>query len=393
MPSSILVLNAGSSSLKFGLFEAAGDRIALTLKGMFEGLREDPHFTAKDASGNVLVERRLDFDGRDLERVSGALLEWIDDQDHSNALVAVGHRIVHGGSDFVSPAVLTDETIGQLDALTPLAPLHQPACLALARAFITLRPDLQNVGCFDTAFHSGLKPPVSRYAIPRHYEETGVRKFGFHGLSYEFIARRLKEMSPKLAASRTIAAHLGSGCSLCALRDGRSLDTTMGFTPLDGLVMSTRSGSVDPGLLLYLQQARGMSVKDIEQVLYHQSGLLGVSGVSSDVRELLASEDARAAEALDLFTLRIARETAALTATLEGLEVLVFSGGVGEHAWQIRERICARLSWLGVRLDSAANRVNVGRISSRESQVSVFVIPTNEELTVACHVNHLLTIE
>ncbi|MBZ9872827.1 acetate/propionate family kinase, partial [Mesorhizobium sp. BR1-1-9] len=298
-------------------------------------------------------------------------------------LSAVGHRIVHGGERFSAPVLLTGEIVEALDSLTPMAPLHQPAGLAPVRAISKLLPGLPQIGCFDTAFHRTLEPPVNRYALPRKFEESGIRRYGFHGLSYEFVAGQLQALSPGLRGKRCVVAHLGSGCSLCAMREGRSLDTTMGFTALDGLMMATRPGAIDPGVLLYLQQARGMSVKELETLLYHKSGLLGVSGVSADVRTLLGSKDPRAAEAIDLFTFRIAREIGAMGATLQGFEALVFTGGIGEHSWQIREAVCERLRWLDVLLDANANQSGKGRITGEGSAVEVYAITTNEELIIA----------
>jgi acetate kinase len=272
-----------------------------------------------------------------------------------------------------------------LDALTPLAPLHQPRCLAPMRTILSLRSEVPQIACFDTAFHHGLAPPVSRFALPRRFEEIGIRRYGFHGLSYEYIAGRLADLSPALAGSRTVVAHLGNGASLCAMRNGQSVDTTMGLTALDGLVMGTRCGAIDPGVLLYLQQALKMSVSEVERLLYHESGLLGVSGISQDARTLLASSDPKAAEALDLFVFRIAREVAAMANSLGGLECLVFTGGIGEHADAVRSAVCARLRWLGVELDPEANDHSRAQISARESRVDVRIIPTDEEIMIARH--------
>jgi acetate kinase len=297
----------------------------------------------------------------------------------------VGHRIVHGGPQFAAPVAITSEVLAALEALTPLAPLHQPLGLRPVEALARARPQLLQVACFDTAFHHGLQPPVSRYAIPRAYEAKGIRRYGFHGLSYEHIARRLGEISPHLLARKAVVAHLGSGASLCAMQDGISVDTTMGFSALDGLVMATRPGAIDPGILLYLLEEEGMSPKALEEMLYHRSGLLGVSGLSGDMRELLASEDARAREAVELFTFRIARETAALANSLDGLELLVFTGGIGEHAAPIRAMVASRLRWLGVRLDPAANAEAAERIDAPQSAVEIRIIPADEELAIARH--------
>jgi len=297
--------------------------------------------------------------------------------------LAVGHRVVHGGQDFVAPVLLTDPIIDALHVLTPLAPLHQPRCLSPIRAILSLRPGLPQVGCFDTAFHHGLAPSVSCFTSPRSFDKHGIRRYGFHSLSFEFVARRLREISPELAGKRTVVAHLGNGASLCAMHDGASIDTTMGLTPLDGLMMGTRCGAIDPGVLLYLQQGLGMSVGEVEHVLYQQSGLLGVSGLSGDMRVLLASDDPRATEAVDLFTFRIAREIAAMANSLAGLDCLVFTGGISEHAQEVRQNICQRLEWLGVEIDRAANDRTDMCIHTERSHVDIRVIAANEEVMIA----------
>ncbi|WP_318012671.1 acetate/propionate family kinase [Mesorhizobium sp. BR1-1-14] len=382
--SAILALNAGSSSLKFGLFEAGSQEgPVLTVSGACEDLDDEPSLVAKDASGKSIFKRAVKPASPPVEVLLRDLFDVLDPYLAQAPLSAVGHRIVHGGKRFSTPVLLTGEIVEALDALTPMAPLHQPAGLAPVRAISKLLPGLPQIGCFDTAFHRTLEPPVNRYALPREFEESGIRRYGFHGLSYEFVAGQLQALSPGLRGKRCVVAHLGSGCSLCAMREGRSLDTTMGFTALDGLMMATRPGAIDPGVLLYLQQARGMSVKELETLLYHKSGLLGVSGVSADVRTLLGSKDPRAAEAIDLFTFRIAREIAAMGATLQGIEALVFTGGIGEHSWQIREAVCERLRWLDVLLDANANRSGKERITGEGSAVDVYAIATNEELIIA----------
>ncbi|WP_245444919.1 acetate/propionate family kinase [Pseudaminobacter soli (ex Li et al. 2025)] len=386
----ILTLNAGSSSLKFGLYQVEPDgKIEQRLRGVFESLSDTPRFSVKDATGKLLVDKSLTAVSPPTETLLRELIVVLDPFLGSERLEAVGHRIVHGGSRFVKPTRLTDDILKELEALTPIAPLHQPASLRPVKAFLALRPDIPQIGCFDTAFHSTLKSPANRYAIPREYEQMGIRRYGFHGLSYEFIATRLAEISPGLAAKKTVAAHLGAGCSLCAMQNGKSIDTTMGFTALDGLMMATRSGAIDPGIILYLQQALGLSSGDVEQMLYYRSGLLGVSGISGDVRLLLASDNPHAAEALDLFTFRIAQDIAAMASTMEGLESLVFTAGVGEHATSIREEICRRLRWLGVKLDK--NEASGELISSPDSSVEVRVIPTNEEMTIARQAHALVT--
>jgi acetate kinase len=382
MSKKILVLNAGSSSLKFGLFDTIDTGAKHLFAGEVADIGDKPHLTVKDMDGKIILDRSWPLP-RTQDDILHDILGWADERAGKDELAAVGHRIVHGGSQFIAAARLDQETIDQLSRLTPMAPLHQEACLAPARALRSLRPNLMQIGCFDTAFHSALEPPVSRFAILRSYEESGIRRYGFHGLSYEFIAGRLKEVSPALAGKRTVVAHLGSGASLCAMRNGRSLDTTMGFTPLDGLMMGTRCGTIDPGILLYLQSERGMSAEDLEQLLYHKSGLLGVSGISSDMRTLLSSSDPRAAEAIELFTFEVAKAICAMALTLEGLDCLVFTGGIGEHAAKVRATVCNRLRWLGLELDPQANNADADLISLGSSSVEIRVIRTSEETTIA----------
>jgi acetate kinase len=385
MSKTMLALNAGSSSIKFGLFDLTGASPAYLFAGEISDTGLKPHLTVKDMQGRSVLDRDWPAP-RKQAHILNDILEWTDQKAGSGGLAAVGHRIVHGGSQFVAPVRLTSKTIDELARLTPMAPLHQEACLSPARTLLSLRPDLMQVGCFDTAFHAALEPPVSRFAIPRSYEESGIRRYGFHGLSYEFIAGRLQEVSPDLAGKRIVVAHLGSGASLCAMRDGRSVDTTMGFTPLDGVMMGTRCGTIDPGILLYLQRERGMSAEDLEQLLYHKSGLLGVSGVSSDMRTLLSSSDPHAAEAIDLFAFEAAKAVCAMALTLEGLDCLVFTGGIGEHAAKVRALICSRLRWLGLELDPKADDGAADLVSSGASSVEIRVIATSEETTIAQHV-------
>ncbi|WP_131196937.1 acetate/propionate family kinase [Lichenihabitans psoromatis] len=390
MTDAVLALNAGSSSIKFGLFEArAADGPVLIAKGLLEDQGSEPHFTVRDPAGATFVDRQ--WSGATAhEDLLGALLAWVETHLDGKKLAAVGHRIVHGGLRFVEPVRLTDETIAAIDDLTPLAPLHQPRSLEPIRALRTLRPDLPQVGCFDTAFHHDLAPPVSRYAVPRRFEEAGVRKYGFHGLSYHFIAGRLAEVAPELVARRTVVAHLGNGASLCAMRDGHSRDTTMGFTALDGLVMGTRCGAIDPGVVLHLQKQHGMSADAVEHMLYHEAGLLGVSGLSSDMRTLAESDDLHAHEAIDLFGFHISRETAAMANTLGGLDALVFTGGIGEHSAAVRADVCARLAWLGVEIDTATNDQHGERLATQTSRVEVLCLATDEEIVIARAALHLM---
>ncbi|WP_426610749.1 acetate/propionate family kinase [Bradyrhizobium sp. McL0616] len=379
----VLVLNAGSSSIKFGLFEISAAEPVLLCKGLLDEHEAKPRLMVKSPAGEDLFEKHRTAEDTDGDHLFADVLAFIEDRFGS--LRTVGHRIVHGGPNYSGPVELTEDVYAKLEALTPLAPLHQPRCLAPVHAIRGMRPALTQIACFDTAFHHGLAPPASCFAIPRRFEERGIRRYGFHGLSFEYVAGRLAEIAPELAGRRTVIAHLGNGASLCALHDGRSVDTTMGLTPLDGLVMGTRCGTIDPGVLLYLQQHERMSVEDVEHLLYHESGLLGVSGISADMRTLLASEETAAQEAVDLFTFRVAQEVAVMANTLGGMDCLVFTGGIGEHAREIRSAIGERLGWLGVRMNAAANDAARERIGGGESAVDVLVIPTNEELTIARH--------
>ncbi len=385
---SVLTINGGSSSIKFALFEVDGG-LQRILDGRIEGIglsQGDFRLKSLNSAENfskpiVATDHKVAVD---------ILMDWVQERIKIGTLTAVGHRVVHGGPQYWEPQRITPDMIEALLQLSPFDPEHLPEEILLTEAFHRRFPDLPQIACFDTAFHHGLEPPVSRFALPRHFEEMGLRRYGFHGLSYEYVAGRLAELSQALAGSRTVVAHLGNGASLCAMRNGNSVDTTMGLTALDGLVMGTRCGAIDPGVLLYLLQALKMSIGDVERLLYHESGLLGVSGISHDVRTLLASGDPRAAEALDLFTFRIAREVSALANSLGGLECLVFTGGIGEHASAVRSAVCARLRWLGVEIDPVANDCSKGQISSSESRVDIRIIPTDEEIIIARHCLTLL---
>jgi len=385
MPDAVLVLNAGSSSLKVSLFElAAGNALRLALHGEVDRIGSAPHFRASDLAGAVLADQDWDA-ALDFAPLMTAVLDWIEAHLGDDTLIAVGHRVVHGGADHDQPEPVTPALLDILTALTPLAPLHQPYNLAPIRAIAAARPNLPQIACFDTAFHHGMSATATRLALPRAISAAGVRRYGFHGLSYEYIAGRLRALAPDRAAGRVIAAHLGNGASLCAMHDGRSVDTTMGFTALDGLMMGTRCGSIDPGAVLYLLQQRGLSAAAIEDMLYRRSGLLGVSGLSGDMRSLLASDTTEAAEAIELFVFRAIREIGALTASLGGLDGLVFTAGIGAHAAPVRARICAGLGWLGVSLDPAANAAGAAVISTATSRVEVRVIETDEEAMIARH--------
>ncbi|MGY3530015.1 acetate/propionate family kinase [Bradyrhizobium sp. USDA 4452] len=390
MSDSVLVLNAGSSSIKFGLFDITPAEPKLQCRGLLDEQEKIPRVVVSDASGTQLFEKHRTSGTPEDNDLLNDVFAWIEAYLAGGRLAAVGHRIVHGGRAFYRPVVITEQTIATLEALTPLAPLHQPRCLAPVRAVQALRPELPQIACFDTAFHHNLAPPASRFAIPRQFEERGIRRYGFHGLSFEYVASQLAAIAPQWADKRVVVAHLGNGASLCALQNGSSVDTTMGLTPLDGLVMGTRCGTIDPGVLLYLMQGEKMSVDDVQHLLYERSGLLGVSGVSADMRALLASQKPEAREAVDLFTFRVAAEVAVMANTLAGLDGLVFTGGIGEHAPDIRQRVCDRLSWLGVGIDAVANVQGAQRIAAKDSPVDVLVIPTNEEISLARHCRSLL---
>ncbi len=386
MTDAVLVLNAGSSSLKFALFAADSGNLLLLARGQIEGIGTAPHLLARDAEGATIAEYSWP-EGAALphETFLSFVFELAQDQLDGDRLAAVGHRVVHGGAQFSAPVLIDDTVLAKLNALSPLAPLHQPHNLAAIRAAIAIRPHLPQVACFDTAFHHGHTELVTRFALPRAWHDHGVRRYGFHGLSYEFIAGELRGLDPALAAGRVIVAHLGNGASLCAIQAGRSLDTTMGFTTLEGLVMGSRCGALDPGVILYLQQQRGLTVEAIQTLLYEESGLLGVSGLSADMRDLLASADPAAQQAIDLFIFRIVREIGALAASMGGLDGLVFTAGIGENAPRIRAGVAERLAWAGLALDPDANASNHGLISAPTSRRKAWVIPTNEEAMVARH--------
>jgi acetate kinase len=383
MSNAILTLNAGSSSLKFALFDIADGGVRLSVKGEAEKLDSTPHFMAEDAGGKSLADES--WPDTSFDAVIGKILDWAISHLGRDQLVAVGHRMVHGGPDHTQPERVTPDLLNALDAMVPLAPLHLPHNIAPIRAIARARPGLTQVVTYDTAFHRTMPGVATRIAIPRRYEAEGVRRYGFHGLSYEYISGRLAQVAPALAKGRTIIAHLGNGASLCALLNGKSVDTTMGFSALDGLVMGTRPGDIDPGVLLYLQERDGMTVTALEHMLYNESGLKGVSGLSGDMRTLLASSDPNAKDALAMFIFRLAREIGALTASLGGLDGLVFTAGIGEHAPQIRAMTVEKLDWLGAKLDADANARNAEIISTGDSKLAVLVIPTNEEEIIARH--------
>jgi acetate kinase len=383
----LLVLNAGSSSIKFSVFEV-GERAAapaLRVRGEVDGLGVRPRFVAKDQAGARLADDGLAASATHDDAL-GTMLAWIEARLAGAQLIAAGHRVVHGGVRYASPVRVTPEVMQELEALVPLAPLHQPHNLEAIKALAKRRPALPQVACFDTAFHTTQPAVAQAIALPRSLGEAGIKRYGFHGLSYEYIASVLPEhLGEEGADGRVVVAHLGAGASMCAMRGRRSMATTMGFTALEGLVMGTRTGAIDPGVILYLMTERGMSAGEVTELLYKKSGLLGLSGVSSDVRELLASDSPHAAWALDVFVYRVGRELGSLAAALGGLDALVFTAGIGEHAIPIRARICRDAAWLGVQLDEEANQRGGPCISARGSRATAWVIPTDEELMIARH--------
>ena len=391
MSDAILVVNAGSSSIKFSLFLERGEALDLLLGGQIEGLYSAPRFKARDAAGAVVGERQW-ADGEPLghDGAIAHLAGFLREQLGEHRLAAVGHRVVHGGSAYAAPVRLTAEIVENLEQFIPLAPLHQPHNLKPIRLLLDNQPQLPQVACFDTAFHRNQPEVAQAFALPPAITDRGVLRYGFHGLSYEYIASVLPEVDPRAAAGRSVVLHLGNGASMCAIRAGRSVAGTMGFTAFDGLPMGTRSGNLDPGVVLYLMDELKMDARAIEKLLYQQSGLLGVSGVSSDMRTLLTSDEPRAKFAVELFVYRIGRELGSLAAALGGLDALVFTAGIGEHAAAIRERVCCAAAWLGVELDLAANAAGGPRLSTAGSRVAAWVIPTNEELMIARHTRPLL---
>jgi acetate kinase len=380
----ILVLNAGSSSLKFQIFDITPAGPERLYKGQIDGIGVHPRFRVADRDGAALLDQSYPAaEIPDLAAATGRLRQWLVEHAEGMTLRAIGHRVVHGGPDYDRAVRIDADVLKRLERFEDLAPLHQPNNLAPIRMVMAAAPDMAQVACFDTAFHRGHAPVADCYAIPEALYEEGVRRYGFHGLSYEYIANRLQTVAPDLSAGRIIVAHLGSGASMCAIRGGRSVESTMGFTALDGLPMGTRPGQLDPGVVLYLIDQKGMSAAEVSDLLYKQSGLRGLSGVSNDMRDLLASTDPRAAFAIDHFVHRCAISIGGLTAALGGLDALVFTAGIGENAPQVRARIAERLGWLGAELDAAANERNEMVISAPGSKLRLMVIPTDEELMIA----------
>jgi acetate kinase len=382
----ILVVNAGSSSVKFQIFDSsAPDAPRRLLKGQVDGIGARPRLRAEASDGSPLVDQSYAAtEVADVPTATAVAAEWLR-QTPGIELIAVGHRVVHGGPDYDRPVLIDKNVLARLERYVALAPLHQPNNLAVIRALLTLRPELAQVACFDTAFHRSHSAVVDHYAIPESYYREGVRRYGFHGISYEYIAARLKEIAPDVAKGRVIVAHLGSGASMCALAGGRSIESTMGFTALDGLPMGTRSGQIDPGVLLYMLAERGMSTKALEDLLYRESGLKGMSGLSNDMRELEASDAPAALLAIEHFVYRIGLNAGLLAAALGGLDTFVFTAGIGENSSMIRSRVAEKLVWLGARCDPAANNAARLVISHPHSKVRLYVMPTDEELMIARH--------
>ena len=383
MTSCIAVINAGSSSVKFAIYDATKE-IQL-FQGQIEGIGLAPHLTIRDAEGRVVEDRRSPSEGYDHDAATRDILAMGRTLLQGAGVVGFGHRVVHGGLNYDRPARITPDVLDDLMKLAPLAPLHQPHNLAPIRTILNRAPDIPQVACFDTAFHRSQSYLAQAFALPRRFTDAGVRRYGFHGLSYEFLVSRLRELAPDLAGGRVVFAHLGNGASLCAVRDGRSVANTMGFTAVDGLMMGTRSGAIDPGVILYLMQEHGMDAAGIEDLIYRQSGLLGVSGISSDMRALRASSEPPAGEAIALFVYRIVRELGSLVAALGGIDALVFSGGIGEHDAMTRAEVVNGSRWIGAVLDPDRNSRGDLRISADNSAVSVWAVPTDEERLIAHH--------
>jgi acetate kinase len=387
----ILVVNGGSSSVKFQVFAVDGNGgLRRQIKGQMDGIGSRPRLRATGAAGEALADRCYPIEA--VPDVPTALMlagAWLRDEHHLSPL-AVGHRVVHGGPDYDRPVLIDHGVVARLERLTTLAPLHQPHNLAPIRTLLAKFPALPQVACFDTGFHRDHDEVADHYAIPRRLHEEGVRRYGFHGLSYEYIAKTLPNVAPEIARGRVIVAHLGSGASMCAIHGGRSVESTMGFTALDGLPMGTRTGQIDPGVILYLMAAKGMSPAEVQDFLYRDCGLKGLSGVSNDMRELQNSSDPHAAFAVDYFVYRAALQAGMLAAALQGIDGFVFTAGIGENSVGIRARIAERLEWLGISLDPVENARHSLRISRGGSQIPVYIVPTDEELMIAQHTLALL---
>jgi acetate kinase len=397
MTDALLVINAGSSSIKFALYGFALDKVASTkahylLSGKIVDISQCPKLYALDANGSDLTNDDLNVFNNDTthEDLIQWLLEWINSHAQGYTIKGVGHRVVHGGRDFLTATKLTVSVVDRLKELIPLAPLHQPHNLAAIEAIFNWAPELPQVACFDTSFHYTQSPLAQLFALPREYTDKGIIRYGFHGLSYQYIASCLPEYLGRLSEGRVIVAHLGNGASMCALNQRQSVATTMGFTALDGLMMGQRCGSLDAGVVIHLLRHYKMSIEEVDHLLNNKSGLLGVSGISNNMQVLQQSDDPNAKQAIDLFCYRAARELASLVSTLNGLDAIVFTAGIGENSAQVRAQICAQLAWLGVTLDLSANRENKSVISQVDSNIKVLVIPTNEEIVIAEATQQLL---
>jgi len=388
-----LVFNAGSSSLKFCVYRRPGeDAYRLEARGQIDGIGTSPRLTAKDAAGTKLADDALDAWVRDGRAALEVLAGWLRKRYSGARVSSVGHRVVHGGAKYAGPCIITPEVLKDLHALVPLAPLHQPHNLAAIEAVRDQMPGVPQVACFDTSFHRGQPAVAELVPLPKEIRDAGVQRYGFHGLSYEYIATVLPSVAHEIADGRVIVAHLGSGASLCAMKARKSVDSTFGFTALDGLCMGTRPGSLDPGVVLHLFQTMGRSAKEVESILYKQSGLIGISGISNDMRDLLDNPSPAARLAVDYFVYQVAKHIGALAAVLGGVDALVFTAGIGERSVEIRRRICEASAWLGVALDAKANASHGSKISISGGRPSVWIIPTNEELMIARHTGALLGI-
>ncbi|MFL6766490.1 MAG: acetate/propionate family kinase [Sphingomicrobium sp.] len=384
MAECIAVVNAGSSSVKFAFYDSEGDQ-PLLLKGQVEQIGVAPSLSASNPAGEEVSSLSWPAEGFGHAQAMAAILEVAREQLAGSMVKGVGHRVVHGGTNFTGPVEVTAEIIAELEKLSPLAPLHQPHNLGPIKAIAQNRPDVRQVACFDTAFHQSQPHLAQAYALPRELSDSGIRRYGFHGLSYEYVSGRLAEIAPDHGGKRIVIAHLGNGASLCAVHEGRSVATTMGFTAVEGLVMGTRCGSIDPGVLIYLMDEHGMDARALESLIYKKSGLLGVSGISSDMRSLRGSDDPKAREAIELFIYRIVREIGSLSAALGGLEGLVFTGGIGQRDLKTRQEVVAGCAWLGADLDEQRNAAGEGLISSDYSKIPIWVLPTDEERVIARH--------
>ena len=393
MDKALLTINAGSSSIKFTLFKTnSSSELIEDATGQIDGIPDSPHFKVLGCNGEILVDTQLVHTNKyDHKHCLEIICSWItQNANNKNSIIGIGHRVVHGGLKYSKPVLVNSQVLDELAQLIPLAPLHQPHNLQAIRAFQKILPDVPQIACFDTAFHHTQPDVAQKFALPIHFFYEGIRRYGFHGLSYEYIASVLPRFAPELTYSKIVVAHLGNGASLCAIKNSRSMATTMGFSPLDGLVMGTRCGNLDPGVILYLMDQFKMDVRAIEHMLYYESGLIGLSNISNDMRHLLASHQSTAKEAVELFVYRVAREIGSLAVALGGLDGLVFTGGIGENSAEIRSSVCQQISWLDLELSQEANQASLSLISKASSKIVVCVVKTNENLMIALHTKRLL---